>query len=133
VQKVAGVEVDRDSGAHAGAYALRVSFGGNENVNYSGVRQAAVVGPGRHVLTAWVKSAGITTNEAPHLHVWPVNAKSEGLSGTREWQRVRVEFDVPAGVDVVTVGVCREPSMKIESKIAGAIWLDELAIESMIH
>ncbi len=128
VQKLAGVEVDRDSGAHGGAYALRVSFGGTANVSFAGVTQRAVVAPGRHVLTAWVKSAGITTNEAPHLHVWPVNAKSEGLSGTREWQRVRVEFDVPAGVDVVTVGVCREASMKIESKIAGVVWVDEVEL-----
>lgn len=129
VQKVAGVDVDRDGSAHSGAYALRVSFGGKENVSYAGVRQTAVVGAGRHVLTAWVKSAGITTNEAPHLHVWPMNVKSEGLSGSREWQRARVEFDVPAAVDVVTVGVCRERSMKIDSKVAGTIWVDEVRIE----
>jgi hypothetical protein len=129
------VEVSRDSTyAHSGRYSLRIHFDGRENVSFSHIAQTAVVSAGKYCLSAWVKSASLTTDqgvgfyvfdegrERPYLFVPPV-------TGTSDWHLVRKCFIMPNGPQPVQVVVVRSVSNEADNLVAGTVWLDDVRLE----
>lgn len=116
--------------SHDGARSLRIRFNGTENVSYQNVVQNAVVSAGTYALQAWIKSDGLTTNEGPRLEVLAPESRSRlsvatgSFQGTIPWQLVTLGFTVPSGGEMVSVRIVRRPSEKIDSKIAGTLWID---------
>lgn len=135
IRRAGGVEVARDSSVRrSGGWSLRLRFEGKENVNYGHTSQTAVVGPGRHYLEADVRTEELTTDQGVGFRIFDPEAparldvRTENLTGTTDWRRVGTDVVVPSGTKLVEVQLTRRPSLKIDNKIAGTAWVDELRL-----
>jgi len=120
-------DVSRD-----GQWSVKLAFGGNNNVDYHGVYQEAVLAPGKWRVRAFLKLDGITTDQGIAIRVYdlvqPVrlDVQTNAKTGTSSWSQVEREFEVGPGTKLVRVEVMRDTSRKIDSKIAGRVWVDSL-------
>jgi hypothetical protein len=112
--------------AFSGQRCLRIVFSGKDNVDFSHVSQTAVLAPGRYRLQAWVRTAGITTDQGVGLRVG--DAATEMLTGTNDWRRVEKTFSVSGETRLVQVEVVRRPSWKFDNQIAGTVWIDAVSL-----
>jgi len=120
--------------AHTGLRSLKIQFGGKENVNYSHTSQTAFVRPGRYRFTAFVRTAGITTDQGIAFHIFDpepgshLDVKTEQFTGTADWKEIEQIITVPAGRHLLTVQLIRPASWKFDSKIAGTAWIDTVSL-----
>jgi hypothetical protein len=126
--------VSRGGEAHDGQEALQIQYSGKANVSAVSAEQKMPVESGRHLLRAWVRSEGITTNEGPRLELSDVESsarlsvRTEPIVGTRAWSQLIQPVMVPSATRFVTLRLVREPSQKFDNKIAGTFWLDSVEL-----
>lgn len=130
-----GVEVARDADVkHSGAYSLRIRFDGKQNVTDAHVGQRAFVTPGRYRFEAYLKSQELTTDQGISLQIFdaarasPLDVKTEPLLGTHDWTKVDLNICVPPKTKWLQVRVVRQPSLKFDNLIKGALWLDSVSL-----
>jgi len=89
-------------------------------------------------LRGFLKTEGITTDSGPRLEVqdaYDVTALrkfSEMITGsTGGWSQVILDFTTGPRTELVIVSVARLPSAKIDSLIAGKIWVDDLSLTAI--
>ena len=133
-----GWKINRVTGnASEGSYSLSIIFDGKKNGSFAHLRQIVPVEPGvSYRLTAWWKGDGLSTDQGVFLEVYSHDAKGlhvKGpmLIGTRDWEKVSVEFTAPEGCHAVVLRLRRYPSRKLDNKIKGTGWLD--GFELMAH
>jgi tetratricopeptide (TPR) repeat protein len=128
------VEVSRGGEAREGKKSLEVSFEGLENVQFEGVHQEAMVGPGKWRVKAMVRTDGITTDEGVALRVTDaeqsgrLDVTTPALTGTRDWTSAERVFEVGPETRVVRVEVFRRASQRFDNKIAGRAWVDAVEL-----
>ena len=122
-ERVAGV-------AGEGAHSLSVTFDGKKNVSFSHLTQIIPVEPGvSYRLTALWKGDGISTDQGPYLEIYGYDAKGlhvKGpmLLGTKDWEKMGIEFTAPDDCHGVVVRLRRVPSRKLDNRVEGTVWLD---------
>jgi hypothetical protein len=133
-----GVDASLDSHqAHSGKSSLKLHFSGGENLRYHHVTQAAFTNAGRYLFVAFMKTAGITTDEGIRLHIFAegpavkLDVMTEPMGGTTPWTRIEKTFSVPGDINLVKVEVTRLPSLKFENQIAGDVWIDDVSLSRM--
>jgi AraC-like DNA-binding protein len=134
IQPAGQVTAARDSSlACQGRWSLRIQFAGDQNVGYGHASQAVYLPPGAYRLAAMVRTEGITTDQGIRLRVSGdrLDARTSQLIGTNGWTPLETVFSVPPSVDLVTVQVFREPSLKFDNKIAGTAWIDAVTIQPL--
>ncbi len=137
IQKSEDVDTTRDQSAqHDGSRSLHVVFHGTANVSYANVIQRAVVDPGEYVLRAWVRTQDITTNECPRIEVFDsespagLDVATDGFCGTDPWRQVTLRFHAVSGTALISVRMVRFPTQKLDSKINGSLWIDNIRLTS---
>jgi hypothetical protein len=106
---------------------LEVRFSGTDNVAFSGVRQGAVVRPGRYRFIAEIEAAGLTTDQNPFFHIFDptnpgtVHVESQPFRGTVPRSRITLELSVPASTRALMVQLERRPSERFDNKIEGTL------------
>jgi tetratricopeptide (TPR) repeat protein len=137
IDRVPGVYVGLDSTVfHSGGRSLVISFPGDSNPYYRGVWHFVKVTPGTtYRAEAYLKTDGITTDSGPRLEVADLynpaalNVYSDQLTGTNAaWTLVRVDFTPREKTHYVTVSIARLPSEKLDNKIAGRVWVDDVKV-----
>ena len=133
-----GWKINRVTGvASEGSYSLSIIFDGKKNASFAQLRQIVPVEPGvSYRLTAWWKGDGLSTDQGVFLEVYGhdvkgLHVKGPMLIGTRDWEKVSVEFTAPEGCHAVVLRLRRYPSRKLDNKIKGTVWLD--GFELMAH
>ena len=124
------------SNFHSPSRAVHIRFSGKENVNYYHVYQYVSVEPGHaYRLTGFLKTEGITTDSGPRLAVRDaydpsaLQRFSESITGsTVGWTQVILDFTAGPNTTLLVVTVARPPSTKIDSRIGGKVWVDDLAL-----
>jgi hypothetical protein len=125
--------------SHSGSRSLRVDFVGRDTTRLENeVRQLVVFNAGaRYRLEAFAKSEHLIT-EGPRVVVTTatneVLAESEPVSsGSSGWQRIAIEFAVPASASSTAAGYVslkRKPRNPIyEEPTRGTVWLDDVTIQ----
>lgn len=124
---------------HSPGHSLAVQFSGKQNLNYRQIYQFVKVSPNQsYHLQAFMKAQGITTDSGPRLEVRDAYNPSAldkfspdetGTSGG--WDPLNLDFKTGPKTDLVVVALARLPSKKIDNKIAGRIWLDDVALTSL--
>ena len=120
-----------------GDYALRVNFSGRENIEFYHVYQIITADPqAKYRLTYAWKSQGITTDQGPFVEIYGYD--KEGLyragpmiTGTHEWSKESIEFEMPKGCRAAVVRLRRQPSNRFDSRIRGTVWLDGFRLEKI--
>lgn len=135
----ARIGIDRTV-ARTGARSLRVEFAGLDTTRLNGeIRQMAIVHSGvRYRLECYAKTEGLIAPEGPRLVLSGKNpatwiATSEPVApGTRDWERVLVDFTAPTsdsgGTTVVYVSFQRRPKYSYDDPTIGTIWLDDFSL-----
>lgn len=124
-----------DAGAHSGRHALRLDFTAPANAEYEPAYEFVRVRPGQsYTLSAWVRSASLTSDSGPRLQVVDpqcpacLSLASAGTVGTRAWQQVAVQFTAPPAAQVVRLSLWRPRSRSFPMEISGQFWLDDVAV-----
>lgn len=130
VSRSDSVDADYDYRKKTEGYrSLRIKFSGKENVAWKGVSQTVAVEPGSHYALTWEAAASdITTRSGVTVEVYcrGLRTGSEPYTGSSDWERQRLEFDVPDGCPTVTIGLRREKSGRLDNLISGEFWLDDV-------
>jgi|SRR5271157_661050 len=127
----AGIDTTRH---HSASHSLLVQFSGKGNINYENAFQWVRVSPGRsYRLSAFLRTQGITTDSGPRLMVQDtydpkaLTQFSEDLEGSStSWSQVTLDFKTGPRTELLTVGLARLPSQKLDNQIAGRVWLDDV-------
>ena len=140
IQNLPGIYTGFDSTVfRSGARSLVVSFPGDSNIYFHAVWHHVKVTPGvAYKAEAYIKTEGITTDSGPRLGVTDMynpaalEVYSDQLTGTNDgWTLVRVSFTPKASTRYVTVSMVRLPSAKLDNKIAGKFWVDDVSVSAV--
>ncbi|RPJ86141.1 MAG: hypothetical protein EHM18_07735 [Acidobacteria bacterium] len=115
-----------------GSKALRIDFEGTHNLSF-GIGQIVVVRPGRYRFSAAVRSENVSTDQGLWFRVTDAGSRealiqTEPVLGTAAWKRLEGELEVKQGGDRVYVSLVRTPSRKLDNKLAGTVWVDEVRV-----
>jgi len=138
VAPVEGAVVSLDSiGAFEGARALRITFDGSRNIDYGHVFQYVPVEANtRYRFSSQMRVQGITTDSGPRLQVCDAYnfghlfAATENLVGTSGWSEQHPEFTTSADTRLLLVRVVRPVSSKLDTRIGGTIWIDNVQLKA---
>jgi hypothetical protein len=134
IRPIEGVSVRRDADPRGDGFSLRLDFSGERNLVYRHVQQLAYLPAGRYRLRTTARVDGLTTDRGVYLAINDVDtgrecARTEELRGTGDWWELSAEFAVPEDSALMRVSVCRDESLRIDSKISGTVWLDDVVLE----
>ena len=125
---------DRET-KHSGGRSLRITFDGTENLNFTHLFQYVPVQPGKtYQFSAYVKTEEITTNRGLCFAVFDSrNPGATGrltpdLTGTQPWTRLELSFTAGSDTRLETVVLRRIPSEKLDNKLRGTVWVDDVAV-----
>jgi hypothetical protein len=125
------------SSASEESHALRIYFGGEENIAFHHLYQIVPVVPLQsYRLSYGWKSKRITTDQGPFVDIYGYDQrgfyqKGPMLTGTNLWHTETIEFTPPEDCHAVVVRLRRLPSRRFDSKIAGTLWLDDFKLEEL--
>jgi tetratricopeptide (TPR) repeat protein len=123
-----------DSVAYHGHWSLKIHFHGDGNVTYANIMQTVRVHPGRHHLSAWIRTENITTNEGIRLEILDPESparlalKTSVITGSHDWMVIDAPFVVPQSSNLIAVRVIRSPSLMFDNAISGTAWLDSVSV-----
>ena len=132
-----GAETEReDQGARGGQWSLHISFQGAENLSYRHAAQTVCAGTGEYVFQAYARTRDPTTDEGIRMHIFDpessarLDVYTEQLRGTNDWTRLEKRRRIRAGTRLILVQVCRMPSWKLDNRIKGEAWLDDVSLKA---
>jgi tetratricopeptide (TPR) repeat protein len=132
---VAGAALSFDGRvAHSQGRSLRVVFDGTQNVDFQQPWQYAVVEPNtRYRLSAYFRTEDLITSsdvrlEVQETHFGNALQAAPRLAGTEYWTPREIEFTTAADTRLVRVVLRRRPSQKLDNKISGTIWIDDVSL-----
>jgi tetratricopeptide (TPR) repeat protein len=127
-----GVEILVDNEMKkSGRSSLTALFSGKTNPGiYVAQQPVAVKANQRYRVSCQIRTDRLTTRNGVLLEVVDqarssLSARSEAVTGTNDWRGLELEFTAPAACSLVRIGIKREYSEKFDSKISGAVWLDD--------
>lgn len=116
-----------------GRRSFYMAFNGDENPSVSWPRQLVYIGrPGRYLLTAYMKTEGITgaTGFFLSFRGKGVNVRGREFRGYNPWRMVKLEFQVKEP-GVYWLALVRPSTRKFNRFLGGRIWLDKVLLEKM--
>jgi hypothetical protein len=119
------------------SHALRITFGGEENIAFHHLFQIVAVVPLQSYRLSYDwKSKFITTDQGPFVEIYGYDQKGlyhkgSMITGTQVWHTETIEFIAPEECHAVVVRLRRLPSRRFDSKIAGTLWLDDFRLETI--
>jgi tetratricopeptide (TPR) repeat protein len=131
---IPGAEISFDhSVAYEGKSSLRITFKGEENLDFHHVYQFVALKPDTdYVLRGYMKTEAITTKSGLKMEVVGVGPSfqigSESLTGDNGWKELTVNFHNPARSQGVVVRVRRVQTDKFDRFISGTVWIDKVKL-----
>jgi hypothetical protein len=122
-----GLEYSRGDG-------LEIRFLGQSNLTDPGVRQHAVVSPGKYRFVADVSAEAISTDEGVFFLIIDaedpnrLRVSTVPITGTLARTSVTLDLAVTDGTRVVRVTLARKASLKFDNKVAGVLRVYRLAL-----
>lgn len=127
---------DREN-CFAGLSCLRLEFDGTENLAAVGIEQTVSVQPSRaYRLSFSSRSQGLSTDRGLFLEVTDRAAgdhlvSTEPISGTSPWRYHEATFETGAGASELSIQVQRNRSLRLDNRLSGIFWLDDVSLEEM--
>ncbi len=119
----------------SGQRSLRVVFDGSANLAFEHLYQRLPVEPRtRYRFGATLRTQGITTDSGVRFqlsdpqHPTELNALTRNVTGTQDWTLDELDLTTGPNTQVLEILLVRRPSLKLDNKIAGTAWLDDLTL-----
>ena len=122
---------------YEGQYALKVRFGGLENVNFHHLYQIVPVLPDTaYQLSFHCKTRNLTTDQRPFIEVSGFQTrglyrKSDMLPAHGDWHTSGIDFTTPPDCNAMVVRLRRMKSGRFDCNISGTVWLDHFTLEKV--
>ncbi len=127
LQPFPGVKARLDSAtAHSGHSSLRVEFDGSANPDFHHIAQRVWLPPGRYRLTAWMRTANLSSDQGLALVLNGVSTPA--VTGSHDWTMVGADVTVRDGASAGEVKVVRQRSWRFDGKLLGVVWIDDVAV-----
>ena len=131
-----GVEIEFDHvERHGGARSLQVSFDGSANLDFAHLYQRLPVEPRtRYRFGATLRTQGVSTDSGVRFlmydpqHPTELNLMTRNVTGTQDWTLDEADFTTGPNTQMVEILLVRRPSQKLDNKIEGTVWLDDLTL-----
>jgi tetratricopeptide (TPR) repeat protein len=120
--------------ARSGKQSLKIRFAGDDNVDYHHTSQVVFVEPGVYRFSAQVRAMNVTTDQGLAFHLFDpheprqVDVWSPAVMATTGWTTLEQTVTVPANVPLLIVEIARQKSSRLDSHIAGTVWIDDVAL-----
>jgi hypothetical protein len=81
-----------------------------------------------------MRAEGVTTDSGPRMEVFDAYDMGKlflytsGVVGNSEWSLERIDFDTGPDTHLVVVRVARPASKKLDNRIKGEVWLDQVSL-----
>jgi len=132
----ATVDLVQDRPQH-GQRCMRVDFGEGHNDTYLLAYELVPVDPNSHyLLTAQVRSEGITSDSGPYLQVFDpsclacLNVQTTSTVGTTPWHQIQLRFSTGPQTHLARLQLARAASNNFPMEITGVFWLDNVMLKS---
>jgi hypothetical protein len=128
------VNVDRQV-KHSGNASLRFTYKGYFKPAYYGTGQIVAVEPGsRYALRYWTRTEDLKSGGPPNFEIVASDGSLLAASpafptGTTPWAESAVGFNVPAGIDGITIRISRSYCGE-NCPIVGTVWVDDVSLSS---
>jgi hypothetical protein len=139
INPTAGAVVSLDSLTFFdGLRSLRISFDGKQNISDALIFQYVPVKPNTfYLFNGHMRAQGITTDSGPRFQIRDADdpdgffLQSEGVVGNSPWLRQELEFKSAPDTRLLEIRVARPSSAKFDGRIAGTVWVDQVALQPM--
>ena len=129
ISRIAGVEVERDSGIrHEGAWSLKITFDGKENPAYRHVSQNVFLEAGTYHFGGFLRAEGITSDKGIAFRIG--SFQTDQVTGSCDWKELEQAFEIREP-SLIRVEVFRRASERFANKIAGNVWIDDLTLTKL--
>jgi len=133
---VPGADFDYDTEVkHSGLRSARIIFDGTQNLNYEQLFQYVIVSPGTHYrFHGNLHTDQIMTESGMRFEILdPTDPKSLDVltpneTGTIPWTLEEADFATGPHTHIILVQVRRKPSERLDNKIRGTVWVDDVGI-----
>ncbi|HXL22104.1 MAG TPA: carbohydrate binding domain-containing protein [Candidatus Dormibacteraeota bacterium] len=128
-----GVQIRQDcQEKHSGSCSLRISFGGQSDLNFLDVCHIVPVQPAAaYSFSAWVHTRDLSTDQGVHFVLSGSQAAplvTSDVRGSIDWQQIRADWTAPPGAQEAQICLARLPSDQPDNKIRGTLWVDDVAL-----
>ena len=127
-----------DSQAYKGRRSLRLDFEAGHNEDFEPTYEIVPVKPSRpYLLTAFIRSEGITSDSGPRLHVVDatdphnLNVAGESTAGTTAWHSVQLRFVTGPRTEAIQISIWRPKSRTFPGLISGSVWIDDVSLRAV--
>jgi tetratricopeptide (TPR) repeat protein len=139
-REVTGAELSFDrSVSHSESRSLRADFDGKENVDFQQPWQYVVLDANtRYRLNAYFRTENLSTSSAVHLELQetqfdvPLQSAS-ALAENQGWLSSEMEYTTGPETKLYRLVLRRRPSPKLDNKISGTIWMDDVSIAPVVE
>jgi hypothetical protein len=133
---VPGADFDLDADVkHSGERSARIVFDGTQNLNYGYLFQQVLVSPGtRYRFQGYLRTDQISTDSGVRFEIYdPKDVKNLDIltpneRGTMPWTLEEAEFTAGPKTHLIRVRVFRASSQRLDNKISGTVWVDDVRI-----
>ena len=134
--KAEGVDFDFDADEkHSGARSARLTFDGTKNLQYENLFQYALVSPNaRYHFEGYLRTDQISTESGIRFEIVNVDEEralsvlTPNITGTSPWTLEQADFTTGSHAQRILLRVVRMPSERLDNKIRGTVWIDDVAI-----
>jgi len=139
VQPVEGAVVSVDNLTFFdGARALRLEFDGRHNLHYQHVFQFVPVRPAAaYRFSFFLRTQGLTSDSGPRFEITDayepgrLALTTRNVLGSARWSLEQLEFSTGPETRLLLVRLIRPPSQKLDNRLAGTVWLDQVRLTAL--
>jgi tetratricopeptide (TPR) repeat protein len=134
--RVEGADFDFDTDEkHSGERSARLTFDGTVNLQYENTFQYVLISPStRYHFQGYLRTDQISTDSGVRFEILDpkdprrLDLFTANTTGTNPWTLEQADFTTGADTHRVLVRVARRPSERLDNKIHGTMWIDDVAI-----
>jgi tetratricopeptide (TPR) repeat protein len=133
---IQGADFDFDTDEkHSGARSARLTFDGSLNLNYENLFQYALVSPNtRYHFQGYLRTDQISTESGLRFEILDpqdprrLDILTSNTTGTQPWTLEQSDFATGPSERRILVRIVRRPSQRLDNKLRGSAWIDDVAI-----
>ena len=120
---------------HSGSRSARIIFDRTQNLSYEHLSQWVLVAPGtRYIFRGFLRTDHISSDSGMRFEITDprqpkdLDVLTPNETGTQPWTMEEVEFTTGPQTHMIRVLLRRLPSARIDNKLSGTVWVDDVAI-----